>query len=178
MREMNSKNIRWRGDHKLDVCQADLHSVIYFLIIPHRFSGPLWVAILMHCTDSQQDSSLDFWLENSWTFTFLFWSHPLFIFLYAYGTVHTVSCLHNLKSISLYDLLVSVSVYSSLNCHKSQPLKIPLPQPDSSTCMHHSRMVLGEWWAVLCWGPVRHNTGWRSIFVSSDHIFCVLLSEL
>lgn len=35
---------------------------------------------------------------------------------------------------------------------ESLPLKSPPPQPDSSTCMHHSRMVLDEWWAVLCRG--------------------------
>lgn len=45
----------------------------------------------------------------------------------------------------------------------------PRPQSESSTCMHHSNHSLVS---------VRHNRGWRSIFVSSHYKFCAMLSEL
>lgn len=49
MMKTKSKNIRWQWDHKLHVCQTDLHSVIYFLIFPCRFVKHLWTAILIRC---------------------------------------------------------------------------------------------------------------------------------
>lgn len=173
MLKMKSKNIGWKCDYKLHVCQADLHPVIYFLIIPCRFREHLWAAILIHCTDSQEDSSLGFWLEILWTSTFLIWSHPVLVLLYSYcqnqHSNHKFFYIKNsLQQLPLQSLLSS---QISVCCHWKAP------PSDSSTCTHHS-MALDEWWAVPCQGSVRHNTGWRSIFLSTDHIFCVTVSEL
>lgn len=156
-------------DHKLCVCQTDLHYFIYSRITLCRFGEHVWAPILMHYRLKTRLKSgfvtgklMNLYILALMPSTILYTVLIAFISPWYYVPL-SLFLLNHLKSLPLN------------NPHHSTPTSL---RPDSSTCIHHSRMVLDEWWTVLCWVSVRHNTGWRSIFVSSDHIFRVMVSGL